>query len=138
MLTESGLVDQILGDGGGLVVCPVDLLDHHATLAVELLRIDPRARHEVAQQVDRLLSRLGSHGDVEGDEVVAGVRVEHTADLLSGLVDVPVRGVLLAALEDQMLQEMGHPVLLRTLGAGAGVKGKQHRQRARAGQRYAM
>ena len=122
----------------GLVVGAVDLLDHDAALAVELLGVEPRAPDEVGQQVDRRRRRLGADGDVEGDEVVARVGVEHAAEALGGLVDVAVGRVLLAALEDEVLEEVRHPVLLRALGARAGVEGDEDRQRARAGQRDAV
>ena len=49
---------------------------------------------------------------MERDQVVARVGVEDRADPLGGLVDVPVGGVLLAALEHEMLEEVGHPVLV--------------------------
>ena len=119
MVAERGAVDQVLGDRRGLVVGAVDLLDHHAALAVELLGVDARAPDEVGQQVDRRGRALGAHGDVEGDEVVARVGVEHAAHPLGGLVDVAVGRVLLAALEDEVLEEVGHPVLLGALGARA-------------------
>ena len=48
MLAERGPVDQVLGDHRGLVVGAVDLLDHHAPLAVELLGVQARAPDEVA------------------------------------------------------------------------------------------
>ena len=51
---------------------------------------------------------------------------------LGGLVDVAVGRVLLAALEHEMLEEMGHPVLLGALGARARVERDQERDRARA------
>ena len=132
MLAEGGPVDQVLRDGRGLVVGAVDLLDHHAALAVELLGVDPRAAHEVAQQVDRRRRRLGAHGDVEGDEVVGGVGVQHAPQPLGGLVDVGVRRVLLAALEHEVLEEVRHPVLLGALGARARVERHQRGQRTRA------
>ena len=96
------------------------------------------AAHEVREQVDRRRCALGAHGDVEGDEVVAGVGVEHAAEALGGLVDLAVGGVLLSALEHQMLEEMRHPVLLGRLVAGARVERDEHRQRARAGQLHAV
>ncbi len=43
VIAERGSVDQVLGDHRGLVVGAVDLLDHDAALAVELLGVDPRA-----------------------------------------------------------------------------------------------
>ncbi len=69
---------------------------------------------------------------MERDQVVARVGVEHGADPLGGLVDVAVGRVLLAALEHEVLEEVGHPVLLGALGAGAGVERDQERHRARA------
>ena len=48
VLAEGGPVDQVLGDHRRLVVGAVDLLDHHAALAVELLGVEPRAPDEVA------------------------------------------------------------------------------------------
>ena len=138
VLAERGAVDQVLGDRRRLVVGAVDLLDHDAALAVELLGVEARAPDEVGQQVDRLRRALGAHGDVEGDEVVAGVGVQHAAQPLGGLVDVLVGRVLLAALEHQVLEEVGHAVLLRALVARAGVERHEHRQRARARQRDAV
>ena len=72
-----------------------DLLDHDAALAVELLGVDLRAPDEVGQQVDRLAGHLGAAGDVERDEVVRRVGVEHRAHALGGLVDLAVVVVLL-------------------------------------------
>ena len=57
VLAERGPVDQVLGDRRGLVVGAVDLLDHHAALAIELVGVEPRAPDEVGQQVDRLRAR---------------------------------------------------------------------------------
>ena len=90
MLAEGGPVDQVLGDHRGLVVGAVDLLDHHPALAVELLGVQARAPHEVAEQVDRRGRALGANRDVEGHQVVARVGVEHAAEALGGLVDVLV------------------------------------------------
>ena len=134
MIAERRPVDQVLGDRRGLVVGAVDLLDHDAALAVELLGVDPRAAGEVAQQVDRLRGGLGADGEVEGDEVVARVRVQHAPEPLGGLVDVLVRRVLLAPLEHEVLEEVGHPVLLGALVARARVERDEHGQRARARQ----
>ena len=134
MVAEGRPVDQVLGEHRGLVLGAGDLLDHHTALAVELGGVDLRAPHEVGQQVDRLGGHLGAAGDVEGHEVVRRVRVEHGAHVLGGLVDLAVVVVLLAALEDQVLEEVGHAVLLGALGARAGVERDQDRQRPGAGQ----
>ena len=132
VVAERRLVDQVLGHHRRLVVGAGDLLDDDAALAVELVGVDPRPADEVGQQVGRLERALGARGDVERDQVVARVGVQHRADPLGGLVDVAVGGVLLAALEHEVLEEVGHPVLLGALGAGAGVERHQDRDRARA------
>ena len=132
MVAERRAVDQVLGHHRRLVVRAGDLLDHHPALAVELLGVDLRPADEVGQQVDRVARHLGAAGDVEGHEVVRRVGVEHGAHALRGLVDLAVVVVLLAALEHQVLEEVGHPVLLRALGAGAGVERHQHGGRPRA------
>ena len=77
VVAERRAVDQVLGHDRRLVVRAGDLLDDHPALAVELLLVDLRAADEVRQQVDRLADHLGAAGDVEGDEVVRGVGVEH-------------------------------------------------------------
>ena len=113
-----------------LVVGPGDLLDDDAALAVELIAVDPGRATKSVSRSAASSAASGAGGDVEGDQVVARVGVEHRADALRRLVDVTVGGVLLAALEHEVLEEMGHPVLLGTLGAGAGVEGGQDRHRA--------
>ncbi len=127
MLTERGLVDQVFGHHGRLVVGPGDLLHHHAALAVQLVGVDPGPAHEVGQQVGGLQRPFGPGRDVKRDQVVARVGVEHRTDALCGLVDVAVGGEFLPALEHQVLQEMGHPVLLGALGSRARVEGDQDR-----------
>ena len=131
VVAEGGAVDQVLGDDGGLVVGARDLLDDDAALAVELLGVDLRAADEVRQQVDRAADDLGAAGEVEGHDVVRGVGVEHRAHLLGGLVDLAVVVVELAALEDEVLEEVGHAVLLGALRAGAGLEGHEDGDGAR-------
>jgi len=132
VVAERRAVDQVLGDDRRLVVGAGDLLDHDAALAVELGGVDARAADEVGQQVDRLGDDLGPARDVEGHEVVRRVGVEHRAHALGGLVDLAVVVVLLAALEHEVLEEVGHAVLLGALGARAGVEGHEHGRRPRA------
>ena len=138
VVAEHGLVDEVLGERRRLVLGARDLLDDDAALAVELVGVDLGPRDEIGEQIGGVEAALGPRGDVEGDEVVAGVGVEHGADALGRLVDVAVGRVLLSALEHEMLQKMGHPVLLGALGAGTGVEGGQDGHRARAGHRDAM
>ena len=132
VVAEGGAVDQVLGDHGGLVVGARDLLHDDAALAVELLGVDPRAADEVRQQVDRAADDLGPAGEVEGHDVVGRVGVEHRAHLLGGLVDLAVVVVELAALEHQVLEEVGHAVLLGALRASAGLEGDEDGDGARA------
>ena len=76
VLAERGQVDELLGDGRRLVLVALDLLDHDAALAVELVRVEVRASDEVGEQVDRGERALGAHGDVERDQIVARVGVQ--------------------------------------------------------------
>ena len=138
MIAEHRLVDQVLGHHRRLVLGARDLLDHHSALAVELPGVDSRPADEVGQQVGRLEHALGPGGDVEGDQIVTGVGVEHCADALRGLVDVAVGGELLASLEHQMLEEVRHPVLLRAFGPRAGVERHQDGDGAGSRNRYPM
>jgi hypothetical protein len=133
VLAVGGGVDQVVGDRGRHVVGPGDLLDHDPALAVELLAVDPRAADEVRQQVERGHDRLRPARDVERHDVVRRVGVELRAEPLGGLVHVAVGRERLAALEDQVLEEVGHPVLLGPLGAGSGVE--RHERRDRPGAR---
>ena len=127
VVAEAGYVDQLAGHRGGLVLVALDLLDDHPALAVEFVRVDLRASDEVGEQVDRGHRRLGTDGDVEGDEVVAGVGVERASHPLGCFVDLAVVVVDLAPLEDQVLEKMGHSVLVGPLGSRAGVEGDEDR-----------
>ena len=130
MVAEGCLVDQVLGHHCGLIVGSSDLLHHHTALAVELVRVDPRSRDEVRQEVRGLEPAFGPRGDVERDEIVTGVRVQDRADALCRAVHITVRGELLAALEHEMLQKMGHPILLGALGSRTRIERDQDRHRA--------
>src|SRR5205823_8291688 len=56
------------------------------------------------------------------------VGVQHATQPLGGFVDVAVARVALSALEDEVLEEVRHPVLRRELAARAGVERDQNRQ----------
>ena len=75
--SEHGLVNQVLGDHRRLVVRPGDLLHDDTPFAVKFVLIDAWACDEVGQQVGRLKAAGGARGDVEGDEIVARVGVQH-------------------------------------------------------------
>jgi len=65
VVAERRAVDEVLRDHRGLVVGARDLLDDDAALAVELLRVDPRAPDEVREQVDGRADDLRAAGDVK-------------------------------------------------------------------------
>ena len=132
MLAERRAVDELLGDRRGLVLVALDLLDDDPALLVELVGVDVGAPDEVRQQVGGVGGRLGAHGDVKRDEVMRGVGVQRAAEALGGLVDVAVMGELLSALEDEVLEEVRHPVLLGALRARTGVERDEDRDCARA------
>src|SRR5215218_9033377 len=134
VVAERGAVDEVLGHHRRLVVGARDLLDHDAALPVELFLVDLGPADEVGEEVDRLADHLRARRDVERDEVVRRVRVQDAAHPLGGLVDLAVVGVLLAALEHEVLEEVRHPVLLLALGPRAGLEGHENGHRAGAGQ----
>ena len=132
-----GAIEQLVRDRRRLVVGARDLLDHDTALAIQLLGVEAGASDEIAQEVDRRHRGLRPARDVKGHEIVRRVGVQLRAQPLRRLVHVAVGGVLLAALEDQVLEEVRHPVLLGALGAGARVEGDQCRKRPRARNRKA-
>jgi hypothetical protein len=70
VVAEVRAVDELLGDGRGLVLVALDLLDDDAALLVQLGLVELRTPHEVGEQVHGLHRRLGADRDVEGDQVV--------------------------------------------------------------------
>ena len=132
VIAEYRLVDQVLGDSGRLVVVAGDLLDDNPAFLVELDRVERRPADEIGEQIRGLHALRRACRDVESDEIMARVRVEDGAVALSRLVDVAICLVLLAALENQMLEEVRHPVLFGPLCAGAGIERDHQRDRARA------
>jgi len=96
VIAEGSPVDQVLRRRPTAGHTRVDLLNHDASLAVELLGVQPRAPDEVREQVDRLGGALGADRDVEGHQVVAGVGVQHASQPLGRLVDVLVGRISLA------------------------------------------
>ena len=122
VLAVGRLVEQPVRHVGRLVVGARDLLYHHAALTIELVGVDARSADEVRQQVDRGHGGLRAARDVERNHVVRRVRVELRAHPLGRLVHVAIRGIGLAALEDEVLEEVRHAVLLRALGPRAGIE----------------
>jgi lipopolysaccharide biosynthesis regulator YciM len=103
------------------------------------LDADRRVAALVYPRLEAALAELGGPaGDVEGHQVVGGVGVEHRAHALRGLVDLAVVVVLLAALEHEVLEEVGHAVLVRALGARTGFEGDQDGQGPGAGDLHAV
>ena len=139
VVAEHGLVDEVLGQrsAGWSSARAISWITTPRSRSSSSASSCGRATKSVSRSVASRRA-LGPGGDVEGDEIVAGVGVEHGADPLGGLVDVAVGRVLLAALEHEVLEEVGHPVLLGPLGARAGVEGDEDRHRPRAGDRDAV
>ena len=97
----------------------VHLLDDHTLLAVDLLRVEGRVAEHVDEDVERDVARLGGALDVVPGQLLARAGVELAADPVDLGGDVAGRGPALGALEEHVLGEVGDPVRLLRLVAGA-------------------
>ena len=132
MVSEGRLAEQIINQHRRLVVRAGDLLDHDATLLFELLGVEPWPCSEVGQEVRRLDQSIGPRDDPEDHVVLGRVGVETRTQSLGGRVHLSVRRIVLAALEDQVLEEVGGAVLLGPLHPRAGREGNRDGHRPRA------
>jgi hypothetical protein len=132
MVPVGGAAKQGAGHGRRLVVVASDLLDHHAALALELVRVDAGSPDVVGEQVGRLHDHLGPAVHVKGHHVVRREGVDLRAQTLGRVHHVAIAAVALAPLEHEVLEEVRDAVLLGVLRACAGVEGdeKSHRPRA--------
>ena len=102
------IVDEIVGSVLGLR----DFLQHHLALAIDLGRVEHGVQEKIRQQLGGHRQISAQHLGVVAGVLLAGERIEHTADGVDLLGDL--RGSALArAFEEQMLDEVRNPVLGR-------------------------
>ncbi len=122
--------DGVAQHGGGRVVAAADLLQHHLDLAGDLLGVEARKAHHVAQHIDARGQLPRRKGGVVDRDVVGGVGVDapaHALDLARHLADAAALG----ALEEHVLVEMGEPQLAGLLVGGADAGPDLHRRHRR-------
>ena len=98
----------------------VHLLDDHALLAVDLLRLELGVAEHVDEHVEREPPVLGRAAHVVPRVLLAGERVELAADAVDLAADVTRGRAPLGALEEHVLGEVRDPVRLGCLEPGAG------------------
>jgi hypothetical protein len=95
----------------------VHLLDDHALLALDLLRVELRAAQHVDEHVERDVARVCSATHVVAGVLLAGECVELAPDGVDLAGDVPSGRALLGALEEHVLGEVRDSVRLLRLVA---------------------
>ena len=90
---ERGVAEQLAGERlvhgvGGIVVVHGDLVEDHAALGLHLLRLDQRTGHHVGQDIDRQRQVVVEHPRVVAGVLLAGERVQLTADRVHGRGDL--------------------------------------------------
>ncbi len=116
---ERRLLEIVEDDVVRRVVRLADLLQDHAALAFQLLRLEGRVGQDVADDVGAQRGVLLQQLDVIGGLLARGVGVDVAAHRLDLLGDLR-RGAALGALEGHVFEEVRDAVLLRGLVARAG------------------
>jgi hypothetical protein len=86
----------------------LDFLEHHGFLALELVGVEEGMEQDVSEQIDGQREMLVEHLDVEARVLLGGEGVHLPTHRVHGARDV-LGGARGRALEDEMLDEMGHP-----------------------------
>jgi hypothetical protein len=133
MIAEHQLVIYAADEVAGRVVVHVHLLDDHALLAVDLVRVELRVPQHVDEHVERHVAELARAPDVVARVLLGGEGVELAADPVYRRGDVTRLGAALSALEEDVLGEVSDAVGVRRLVARAGRQHDQARHRLRLG-----
>ena len=116
------------------VVVHVHLFDDDALLALDLLGVEPRVAEHVDEDVERHVAVLGGALDVVAGVLLAGEGVELAADGVDLSGDLARCRAPLGALEEHVLGEVGDPV--RVLGLVAGARREHDEAGHRLGLRH--
>ena len=98
----------------------VHLLEDHALLLLDLRVVEARVEQHVRQHVERDVARLRAAAHVVAGQLLAGERVELTADRVDLCRDRPGGRAAFRALEEHVLGEVRDPLRLRRLVPRAG------------------
>src|SRR5581483_370941 len=111
-------VEEVVDEVVGRVLGLRDLLEHDLALAVDFGGVEDRVEEEAGEQLGCHREVLAEHLGVVAGVLLAGERVEHAADRVDFLGDL-CRGARARALEEQVFDEVGDPVLGRDFVARA-------------------
>ncbi len=110
-------VEKLVVDAADVVARSVEvhvhLLDDHALLAVDLLRVELRVPEHVGEDVERDRPVLARAADVVARVLLAREGVELAADPVDLVADVARGRPVLRALEEHVLREVGDAARLR-------------------------
>ena len=129
VLAEHAARGEVVHEIGGVVLDHRDLLEHDLALRTRALVLEARARSHVAHHVERERQVLVEHADVDDGRVRGRERVQLGAELVEDAGDLDLV-VALAALEQQVLDEVRDAGLGRPLVARADVDEDADRDRA--------
>ena len=129
MLAEHAARGEVVHEIGGVVLDHRDLLEHDLALGLERLGLEARARGHVAHHVERQRQVLVEHAHVHDGRLARRERVELGAEAVGDARDLDLV-VALAALEQQVLDEVRDAGLGRPLVARADADEDADRDRA--------
>ena len=135
LVSEQLLFVDVVDEIARRVEVHVHLLDDHALLALDLLGLELRVAQHVDEDVQRDLPRLARAADVVARVLLAREGVELAADRVHLGRDVARGRAAFRPLEHHVLGEVGDPVRLPGLVAGAGRDHDEARDRLRVRQR---
>ena len=129
VVAEDAAGSEVVHEIGGVVLDHRDLLEHHLALGLERLVLEARARRHVAHDVERQRQVLVEHAHVHDGRLARRERVQLGAEAIGDARDLDLVEAL-AALEQQVLDEMRDARLARPLVARADADEDADRDRA--------
>ena len=129
VLAEDAARRQVVHEIGRVVLDHRDLLEHDLALGLERVGLEARARGHVAHDVERQRQVLVQHAHVHDRRLARRVGVELGAQAIGHAGDLDLVEAL-AALEQQVLDEVRDAGLRRPLVAGADADEHADRHRA--------
>src|SRR5215471_11488791 len=135
MILPEVLSEDFVDEVVRVVLVHLDLFENDAPFADDVLGIKYRAKHQVAEDIERNRQMLIQDLDVETDAFLGGKSVHIPTDGVDLAGDL-LGGATLGAFEDHMLDEMGDAIPLGVLITGAGLE--PHANGSRANVRHLL